>query len=104
MDGAPTLVTMLTSLFVMHDGMTGLSPASVAAVHGEDRLVPHPLKILGGERGSKSTAAVENNLGLDVGNDRLNISFYDALAQMQGLGQMTGGNRGWREAGLNHRS
>ena len=65
-----------------------LRPLAPAAVHRDDVGVPHPLQVLGGERGAESPAAIEDDSGGGVGDGALDIALDDALGQVPRPRQM----------------
>src|SRR4029077_4525653 len=64
------------------------APIADSAVHRDDVGVPHFLKIVGGQRGSKPTATIEHERSCEIGILSLNVAFDDALAQVDGSGQV----------------
>ena len=73
------------------DGQSFLLPLSPTARHREHVGVPHLLEIVRRERGSKSTPAVENQLGVPVGYTLLDVALQNSAPQILCALDVTGG-------------
>ena len=67
--------------------MPGVGPTSVAAVHRGDVRVAHLTEVVGGEGGAIAAAAVEHDLGVEVGNLGFDVALDSAFAEVYGAGQ-----------------
>ena len=61
-----------------------------SAIHGYDIGVSHFLQVVGGQRGAETAAAIEYEFSLQVGILALDVALDDALAQVDGSGQVVG--------------
>src|SRR5271157_3293277 len=65
-------------------------PIADSAVHGKDVGVSHFLQIVGGQRGAEASATIEHELSLQIGIFGLNVTLNNALAQVDGSGEVVG--------------
>src|SRR3954470_3462371 len=65
-----------------------LLPLAPAAGHRRDVRVAHLLKIVGGQSGSESAAAVENQLRIPVGDALLDVTLKHTAAHVLGAADM----------------
>jgi hypothetical protein len=70
--------------------LTGCFPATETTIHGNNVGVTHLLQIQGSQGGAEASATVQDNGSISVGDCRFNVSFNDSLAEMYGVGKMTG--------------
>jgi len=66
----------------------GIGPGAPAAVHGDDVFVAHFLEIVGGERGTETAAAIENERGVFIGDGCFDVALDDASAEMDSTGNV----------------
>src|SRR4051794_33114884 len=66
----------------------GFSPTPPAAVHGFHVGVAHLLQIFCYERGTKASAAIQNQLRAGIRNALLDVALDDAAAQVYRIGEM----------------
>ena len=66
------------------------APVADSAVHGNDIGVSHFLQVIGGQRGAEAAATIEYEFSLQIGILALNVALDDALAQVDGSGQVVG--------------
>src|SRR6202163_5064325 len=66
------------------------APIADSAVHRDNVGVSHFLEIIGGQRGSETAATIEDERSFEIGILSLNVAFDDALAQVDGSGQVVG--------------
>src|SRR2546425_12016901 len=71
------------------DGEASFGPAAPTAIHGDHFGVAHLLKIVGGEGGAEAAAAIQHHGRRAVGYALLDITLDDALAEVNGAGQVT---------------
>src|SRR5215470_3097667 len=64
-------------------------PAAPAAVHRFDVAITHFLQIIGDQRGTESTAAIENYFRRGIRDALLDIPFDHAAAHVHRVGKMT---------------
>src|SRR5208282_6641564 len=76
---------------VLHRGEAGFGPAAPAAIHGENVGVAHLLQIVRHQRGAESAPAVKHDGSRLARQGILNVALDDALAQVNGAGQMAFG-------------
>src|SRR5262249_32891758 len=62
--------------------ITLLAPAAHAAVHRQHVGVTHLPQVVGSEGRAEAAAAVQDDLGADVGDALLDVAFEDALAEV----------------------
>src|SRR5580700_7872426 len=66
------------------------TPVANSTVHGNNVGISHFLQVVGCESGAEAAATIEDQLGIQIRILILNIAFDDALAQMDGSGQVIG--------------
>src|SRR6266852_9078964 len=66
------------------------APIADSAVHRNDVGVSHFLQVVGGQRGTETAATIEDEFGLQIGVLALDVALDDALAQVDGAGQVVG--------------
>ena len=71
--------------------LTDFSPAANAAIHGDYLGVSHLLQVIGGQCGAEASATIKYELSLQVGNLALDVALDDALAEVDGSGEVVGG-------------
>src|SRR5262249_8036358 len=62
--------------------ITLLAPAAHAAAHRQHVGVTHLPQVVGSEGRAEAAAAVQDDLGADVGDALLDVAFEDALAEV----------------------
>src|SRR5713101_5544903 len=66
------------------------APIADSAVHRNDVGVSHFLQVIGCKGGPETSATIENERSVEIGILSLNVAFDDALAQVDGSGQVVG--------------
>src|ERR1039458_5602774 len=67
-----------------------LAPIANSAIHRYDIGVSHFLQVVGGQRGTEAAATIEYERSFEIGILALNVALDDALAQVDGSGQVVG--------------
>jgi hypothetical protein len=68
-----------------------LAPIADSAVHGNDVGVAHFLQVVGGQRGAEPTSAIKDERRIEGGTLSLDIALDDAFAEVDGSGEVVGG-------------
>src|SRR6202023_2851597 len=66
------------------------APIANSAVHRDDVGVSHFLQIIGGQRGTEAASTIEYERSFKIGILAFNVAFDDALAEVDGSGQVVG--------------
>jgi len=66
------------------------APIADSAVHRDDVGVSHFLQVVGSKGGPESAATIKHERSFEIGILSLNVAFDDALAQVDGSGQVVG--------------
>src|SRR5882672_5186211 len=80
-----------SAALILRGRQTRIQPAFPAAVHGFDVGVAHFLQVVRHQRGTKTAAAVQYDLGAGIRHALLDVALDDALAQMHCAGKMAFG-------------
>src|SRR5580698_3607004 len=65
-----------------------LAPVADSAVHRNHIGVTHLLQVVSGQRGTETTAAIEDHLRVEFRYTRFDVALDDALAEVNGVGKM----------------
>src|SRR5208337_2944584 len=80
----------LRAALLLLQRVTLFAPIADSAVHGNDIRVSHFLQVIGGQRGTEAAATIEHEFSFEIRILALNVALDDALAQVDGSGQVVG--------------